>query len=39
MLTKPSGKPVRILVVLQARLVEEETRRAISGVDGDEVPF
>lgn len=38
-LTKPSEKPVRVLVVLQARLVEEEARRAISGVDGDEVPF
>lgn len=36
---KPSGKPVRVLVVLQARLVEEEARRAIPGVDGDEVPF
>ena len=38
-LTKPSSKAVLIFVVLQTRLVEEETLRAITGVDGDEVPL
>ena len=38
-LTKPSSKPVLHLVILQARVVEEEARRAIAGVDGDERPF
>lgn len=38
-LTEPSSKAVLIFIVLQTRLVEEETLRAIPGVDGDEVPL
>lgn len=38
-LTKPSSKPVLHLVVLQTRPVEEEARRAVTGIDGDELPF
>ena len=38
-LTKPSRKPVWILIVLQPRLIKEEARGAIPHINRNKVPF
>ena len=38
-LTEPTPKLARILAPLQARLVEEEARITVAGVNGHKVPF